>query len=285
MEKILSFIHEIGDRYNRHHITAYSAQMAYFFVLSVFPLTIFIFMIGDRLDILTTMQESELFFTVPYDIRNLLVGFTQQIDVDSSTAVLSFSGLGALYAASRAVLALQRAMNAVYEIDETRPFILTKLWGMLYTFLFVIVIIVTLMLPNFAEDIIAMLPTFTTSGLNLDFINWWQMIRYIILGGVYILLFGSIYSILPNEKIRLRDAYYGAIFAFLASMGENVVFATVVTRVTNYTVLYGSLSVVIVFMLWLYFLGIIIMIGAEINAYVWAKKPKNIIEASDGNVG
>jgi membrane protein len=92
----------------------------------------------------------------------------------------------------------------------------------------------------------------------------------IVLAALYILLFGSIYSLLPNKRIRYRDAYYGAIFALVGTVLENIAFSTIVSRLTNYAVLYGSLSVVIVFMIWLYVLGIIIMIGAEINAMIWA---------------
>ena len=271
-KKIIYLIQNLSDRYNRHHITAYSAQMAYFFMLSIFPLLIFIFMIGDKLNVLTALQNNELFFAIPLEFREFLVDFTDQIQSNGSIAILSFSGLGALYAASRAITALQRAMNAVYEINESRPFIYLKILGMFYTLLFTIVMILTLLLPSFALKFYEMIPEYMAHFFALNMIDWWSMMRYGVIAGINVLLFGSIYTILPNQKMHFKEVYYGAIFAFIASMAENIIFSNVVTKLTNYTMLYGSLSVVIVFMLWLYILGIIIMLGAEINAIIWVNK-------------
>jgi membrane protein len=266
----LLWIQDLRLRYQRHHITAFSAQMAYFFMLSIFPMLIFVLMVGARLDVVISLQQNEIFLNIPKEIQEFLTGFVNQMKYANGNAVLSVAGVGTLYAASRAVIALQRAMNAVYEIEETRSFIETRLTGMLYTFLLTLMIIITLLMPNIGYRAVEWLQAILPIKLDIGLIGLWSLVRMIVLAALYILLFGSIYSLLPNKRIRYRDAYYGAIFALVGTVLENIAFSTIVSRLTNYAVLYGSLSVVIVFMIWLYVLGIIIMIGAEINAMIWA---------------
>jgi membrane protein len=268
----LLWIQDLKRRYQRHNITAFSAQMAYFFMLSIFPMLIFIFMLGARLDVVISLQQNEIFLNIPEEIREFLTGFVGQMQYASGNAVLSVAGIGTLYAASRAVTALQRAMNAVYEIEETRSFIATKLLGMFYTFLLTLVIVMTLLIPNVGYRVFEWLQSFLPFNVDLGLIGLWSLVRMAVLAALYVLLFGSIYSILPNKRIRLRDSYYGAIVALAGTVLENIAFSKIVTKLTNYAVLYGSLSVVIVFMIWLYVLGIIIMIGAEINAMIWARQ-------------
>jgi len=270
--RVGEIIFDLSRRHSEHHTTAYSAQMAYFFMLSIFPMLIFLFMVASRLDMVSQLRDSDLLKTLPEHINNLLLGFIDQMKFTEGNTVLSIAGLGTLYAASRAVTALQRAMNAVYEIKETRHFIKVKLTGMLYTLLFIIMIVLTLLIPNIGYKLLLWIQNNLFVYFNVDLLSFFSWGRNILLLGLYILLFGTIYSKLPNRRIKLKDAYYGAIFALVGTIIENIVFSNIVVKLTDYTVLYGSLSVVIAFMVWLYIWGIIIMTGAEINAMIWERR-------------
>jgi len=224
----------------------------------------------------TLLRESDLLNTLPEHINNLLLGFIDQMKFTDGNTVLSIAWVGTLYAASRAVTALQRAMNAVYEIKETRHFIKVKLMGMFYTLLFIIMIVLTLLIPNIGYKILLWIQSNLFVNFNIDLLSFFSWGRNILLLGLYVLLFGTIYSKIPNKRIKLKDTYYGAIFALIGTILENIVFSNIVVKLTDYTVLYGSLSVVIAFMVWLYIWGIIIMTGAEINAMIWDRRERLI---------
>ena len=104
-------------------------------------------------------------------------------------------------------------------------------------------------------------------AISIEFIRFVALIRNLILAAVYVFIFGSIYMYLPSEKTSIRQTYKGALFAAFGSVVINVIFSTIVVKFTDYSVIYGSLSAIIAFMIWLYALGHIIVLGAEINAY------------------
>jgi membrane protein len=133
-------------------------------------------------------------------------------------------------------------------------------------------IVLTLLIPNIGYKLLLWIQNNLFVYFNVDLLSFFSWGRNILLLGLYILLFGTIYSKLPNRRIKLKDAYYGAIFALVGTIIENIVFSNIVVKLTDYTVLYGSLSVVIAFMVWLYIWGIIIMTGAEINAMIWERR-------------
>jgi len=267
VEKALYYKEQLTKRYNDHHITAYSAQMAYFFVLSIFPLIIFIFSILSKLNLTYQIGGSVLEYILPSDASGIITDFIEHsINVGSSTTTTSVSGLITLYAASRAVNALQRAVNTAYNVTETRGFIKTKLMGMLYTFMFTILIVLTLAIPDMADNILKLLDQYIRFPLDSEMLTSAYFIRNLTLVVLYIIVFGSIYVFLPSKRLTIKEAYRGALVGIVGTLIATFIFSNFVVKATSYSLLYGSLSLVIAFMVWLYFASMIIMAGAEINA-------------------
>lgn len=256
----------IGSRYRAHQLTAFAGQMAYFLMLSFFPLMIFSVSIITRLKIDYSPIVDGAHLILPDNITRLLTQFVQNTASVNNTAVLSAAGLTTLYSASKGISALQRALNASYEVQETRNFLQIRLVGMLYTFLFTIILVLTLLVPDLFERALKALSTFFNVYVDEEFMALLHFLRNLFLMGSFIGVIGSVYAVLPNKKLRLRDIYPGALFAIVGSAVTNFGFATIVVALTDYSVLYGSLSAVIAFMIWLYFLSLILIIGAEINA-------------------
>ncbi len=265
-ERVLYYVEQMSRRYREHHITAFCAQMAYFFVLSIFPLIIFIFTIISKLNLNYADGIYLLQRFLPADISRMITEFVEQSIRIEGNAVLSISGIMTLYSASRAVNALQRALNSSLEIDEKRGFFLSKLYAMFYTFMFTILIVLSLAIPAVSEKFLLLAKEFLDINIDFGWINHIGFFRNLLLLGIYILVFGSIYMFLPSRKMQFKDTYKGALFAIVGTILANTVFSKVVTKLTDYSILYGSLSAVIAFMVWLYIWGIIIIMGAEINA-------------------
>lgn len=267
VKELLGFyLRAIGERNKKHYLTAFSGQMAYFFVLSFFPLLIFVLSIISKLNLNYDFIVEAFMNFLPGNISVLIMDFiSQKLDTGSS-AVLSISGLTMLYSSSRAVGALQRAINAAYEVVENRHFVIVKLMGMFYTLMFTLIIVLSAFVPSLVINVVTSVASFLELSLDQNILSLFQYFRNILLFSMFIIVIVSIYAFLPNKKMHLYDIFPGTFFSVLGFTGTNLIFSKVVVQLTDYSILYGSLSAVIAFMIWVYFLSTIIILGAEINA-------------------
>ncbi len=154
---------EISNRFKNHHITAFSAQMAFFLFLSIFPFTMFLLLLTSRLN----LDIDSFIYNLPTESRSAIINMINNYLLNDSISLISVSGLAALWSSSRGVNALMIAFNIAYGFDETRNFIRLKLTAVFYTLILVISIIVTLALPsigngffNFIDNFIPVSPFF-----------------------------------------------------------------------------------------------------------------------------
>lgn len=275
IKDLLIYVMTILNRSKKHETTAYCGQMAYFFVLSVFPMLILIFSIVSKFDL--NFNSIYLIFedVLPENISALIVEFVEQSITVEGTAVLSLSGILTVYSASRAVAALERAINAAHGFETKRNFFISKFYSMLYTVMFIALIVVSIFIPTLGVKAIEWFNAFFHIEIGLGAIGFIQLLRWLLLPIIYVVVIGSIYTFLPHITLPLKHTYKGAGFAIIGSIATNVVFSKIVVKMTDYSILYGSLSAMIALMVWLYALGTILMFGAEINAYEIEKNQPN----------
>ncbi len=263
--KILAYLDELNKRNISHQLTTFAGQMAFFFVLSFFPMLIFTLSVISKFQINYDFMIDALKTILPYNISILITDFISQSLSIEGSAVLSISGLTMLYASSKAVNALRRAINTSYEVVETRNYFLLKFMAMGYMFLFTLIIVLSLMIPRLAINLVDYLSKIFAFSIDTNVVNMIQYSRNILLILTFIIAIVSIYIFLPNKKMHLKDIYPGALFAVFGLVITNYLFSTVVVTMTDYSILYGSLSAMIAFMVWIYIFAQIIITGAEIN--------------------
>lgn len=272
LKNTIIYVLSIMNRIKKHQLGAFSAQMAYFFTLSIFPMLIFIFSILSTLNLNYGYVATLLSEILPKNISYLIVEFMEQTLGVQGGAVLSFSGILILYSSSRGVNAFQSAINYVYGNENKKNFFLMKLYSMFYTLMFILLIVVSLLIPNLGMRLIAFIENLFSIDFDFSWINTIFILRNILLPIVYVVVIGSAYLFLPSDKLTIKSAYKGAIFAIVCSYAANQIFSNIVIKVTDYSILYGSLSAMIAFMVWLYTQCTILLIGAEINAFEHKKK-------------
>ena len=266
MRKFFKYVNEINNKMKIHQTSAFAGQMAYFFVLSFFPLLIFLLSIVSKLNINYEYIVEGLQSVLPSNISFLITDFISQTITLEGSVVLSVSGLTTLYSASRAVNALQRVVNTSYEVIESRNILFVKLIGMFYTLMFTVIIVLSLIIPTVAKNVAISIANFLSMEVDTEFVYWLEAFRNILLFSCVIIVIVTIYAFLPNKKMHLKDIVPGTLFAITGSFLTNLIFSNLVVKLTDYSILYGSLSAMIAFMVWVYFLSLIIIIGAEINA-------------------
>ena len=262
--KIRYVVKRLRDRYNNHDISAYAALMAFFLTLSLFPFLIILFAVLGQLSLDTNLIITALELFFPPEAHSLVRNFIRQNIILSDFSVLSLSVVGALWASSRGIRALMLSLNMAYEVKETRNYFLVKLIDIIYTILVIVGIAILLTLPNIGREFLNYINQYIT--IDPRFIQLLGVIKLITLPVTIIFIITSLYMLLPNRKQRFKKVIPGTVFTVIGWTILSFLFSIFINYIANFSVIYGSLSTIIILMLWLYFSSIILILGGELNS-------------------
>lgn len=251
-------------------VSSSGAQLAYFFLLSLFPLLLFILTLLPFLNLPQEQVFTMLENILPEQIYTLIEDTIRDVLANRNGGLLSVGIIATLWSASNGINALVKSINRSYGIKETRPFVIARGMSLIFTVLFIVLIIVALLLPVFGRAI----GEFFSSILGFDdsILVIWNYIRLILPTVLIIVVLTLLYWVVPNRPLYLRSAIPGAIFATLAWSVVSFGFSFYVSNFANYSKTYGSIGGIIILMLWLYIIGIILVIGGLINAAMQRRK-------------
>ncbi|WP_234998552.1 YihY/virulence factor BrkB family protein [Salirhabdus sp. Marseille-P4669] len=267
MEKIKLFFYRMYKRFYRDDVTGRSAQLAYFFLLSLFPFIIFLLTLAaflpitvpDVLDVVEHYAPGETMVYIEENVTKLLDNHNGKL--------LSLGLIGTLFAASNGINAFVRVINISYEIEQKRTFITARLISIVLTIAMFLVIIVALLLPVFGKIIGTYV--FSFLGFSDEFVQIWGALRLVISFLIMLIVFLFLFKLAPEKRVKFLEAFPGALFTTVGWQVASLIFAFYVERFGHYATTYGSLGVVIVLMIWLYISAMIIILGGEMNATLY----------------
>lgn len=254
------------------------AQLAYFFLLSLFPLLLFILALFPYLNLPQTQMFSMLENILPKEIYTFIKGIMQDVLASRNSGLLSVGIIATLWSASKGVNALVKSLNKSYGIVETRPFIIARGMSLIFTVLLIILLIIGLLLPVFGQSIGMFLEN--TIGLNKEFLKLFTYIRLILPSLLIVLVLVLLYWIMPNRTITFKNAIPGAIFSAIGWGLVSFGFSFYISHFANYSKTYGSIGGIIILMLWLYIIGIVLIVGGLLNAAMQKRKEQLIAKKS-----
>lgn len=269
MKKSMAFIKELYQRIMESDLFGKAAQLAYFFLLSLFPFMLFLMTLVGYLPIdeQTIIEFIETY--APGEINELINQNITELVNDQNGQLLSIGIIGTLWSASNAINAITNGLNDAHEVDEDRSFIVSRLIAIVLTIAMFFVIIMAFLLPIFGKAIGEYIFSFV--GLSAGFLDVWDTLRWVVSSVVFFIVLLALYMLAPNKRIYFRNALWGALFATISWQLVSLAFSFYVNSVGNYSASYGSLGTVISLMIWFYLTGVIIMIGGIINAIVRKK--------------
>lgn len=245
-------------------VAAYAAQTAYFIMLSFFPFIILLVTLIQY----TSLTPEDLYRAAqvlfPPSMDSFIRGLIDE--VYSRTAVtISLSAIMTAWSAGKGFMGLIQGMNMIYNVEERRNYIVLRLQSALYTVVFVVAIILSLVVLVFGNS------------LNKAAVEYAPILTYVtefilrlkgmVSIGILAVLFMILYRFVPNRKVRLLRQAPGALFSAVCWYVFSIVFSLYVEYSPGLANMYGSLTTIVLVMLWLYFCMYIILIGAEINSY------------------
>ncbi|OEK65638.1 ribonuclease BN [Staphylococcus equorum] len=257
-------------RIGKDDASGLSAQLSYYFMLSLFPMLLFLLSIVPVVGVEQSTIRDMIKEHVPSDYAGQVSSIIGDIMGNASGSILSVGLILALWSASNGMTAIMNSFNVAYDVEDSRNFVISKLFSVLFTLAMIIVLPIALILPTFGEQIGSLL--FGPLGLG-DQIKWiFNLVRVVLPLIIIFIAFMVLYTLAPNVKIKMKSVIPGAIFATIVFLGGSFLFGIYISNFANYSKTYGSIAGIIILMLWLYITGFIIIIGAEINAIIHQRK-------------
>ena len=247
-------------------IPVYASHACYFIVLSVFPTLVLLIGLlrytGIQVSALTEFLEGIIPQALLPAAERLIVSTYRS----TSGTVISLSALTALWSASRGIYGLLTGLNAIYDVSEDRGYWYTRGVSVLYTFLFLLVLLLTLVLHVFGSSLLQWIPAGREGYLQV----LWEAVnlRFFVLLILQTLLFTAVFTVLPNRSNKIVDSLPGALFASIGWLVFSDLYSLYVEYFPNYANIYGSVYAVALSMLWLYSCVSIVFYGGVLNRFL-----------------
>jgi membrane protein len=249
----------------RHHTLQMAAALAYYFVLSLFPALILLSAAVAYLPVpdLFNQALALLALFLPADAMGLVRRVLADVVSPNRGTFLSLGILGTLWAASGGFAATIEALNIAYDVRDDRPFWKTWPLAMGLAFLTETLLLVALSVmvvgPRFGGWLAGRVHL---SGL---FVLLWPWIHWTVAVGCTIVAIEALYFLAPNVKQRFRATLPGAVVAVSCWIGLSYLLGTYFRHFGNFNKTYGTLGAAIALMVWLYWTGFAMLVGAELN--------------------
>jgi membrane protein len=250
----------------RNHTTQMAAALSYYFVLSLFPALIFLSAVVAYLPVPDLFGQALGLMArfIPPDSMGLVRRILADVVTPNRGAFLSFGILGTLWAASSGFSAAIEALNVAYDVQDDRPFWKTRplAVGLALTIggLLLLTLAVMIVGPRFGE--------WLASRVHLSnvFVFLWPFIHWSIAIAFTILAVEALYYLAPNVKQRFLATLPGAMLAVGCWIALSYLLGFYFRHFANFNKTYGTLGAGIALMVWLYWTGFAILVGAELNS-------------------
>lgn len=248
------------------HIPVYAANACYFIVLAVFPALLLLLGLLQY----TPLEVERLGEMLQGILPEVLLAPAEELILitydNTSGAALGLSAVTALWSASRGIYGLLTGLNAIYGVQEDRGYVRTRLISVVYTFAFLVVLLLTLGLHVFSAGLLRLLQSLSSPflGFLLSLVDLRFFLLLFIQTGIFTLMF----MVLPNRPNRFWDSLPGALLASLGWLIFSDLYSIYVERFAGLTSVYGSVYAVALAMLWLYCCVSIMFYGGALNRYL-----------------
>jgi membrane protein len=251
------------------NLTDWAAALTYYGVMSLFPmLVVLVALLGlvGQQSTITTMIDS-LRSAGLKDVANTVSGPLNEVvrNKGGAGALLGFGLLGSLWSASGYIGAFMRAMNAVYEVKEGRPF-----WK-LRPLQIAITLVGVLLLSLVAVAVVVSGPVAkavgSAFGLGDTAVTVWGVVKWPVMLVVVMAMIAGLYYLTPNvRQPKLRWVSPGAVVAVVAWVAASAGFGLYVSHFSSYGKTYGALGGVIIFLVWMWISNLALLFGAELDS-------------------
>lgn len=263
MYKVYNTVKDFFTSLNKHHISEYTAQCAYYTILSFIPFLILIVTLVQYTGISQESLLSIIKDIIPETMSDAAFSILQEV-YSKSVGTISISAIFVLWSAMKGFYALSKGLHSIYETDKDYSYLRIRLKSFITTILLAASIILVLIVSVFGDTILE----FTQLKFNIS--EQIENILHISKIGIFVLIFIVIlfmYRFIPGHKQGFKKQLPGAIVATLGWYVISLFFSIYLDTFKGFSVMYGSLTTIVLAMMWVYFCMYSILIGAEVNNF------------------
>lgn len=269
-EKLCLIMRDFSTQMKKQNISAYAASTAFFLFLSLVPMLAVICMVIPYTPLTEENMLTAVADIVPATVAPLAESLISDV-YEASAGALSVAVIAMIWSAGKGVMALMRGLNAVNGVQEKRNYLAVRGISSFYTVIMLVAVIISLFIMVFGNKLVDV-ALYKVPQLHIIW-EFFMNFRFLASWVVLTLLFAAIYTYVPDKKLHFREQLTGAGFAAVVWSIFSWGFSIYVSYTASFTI-YGSLAIIIIVMLWMYFCMYIILIGAYLNRYF---RPINIV--------
>ena len=261
---IKKFVKEMYYRLMYDEISLLSANLSYYFILSLFPMLIVALALTPYFKIDQQFLLEKIQNFAPGDLGDYLFDMISEVLNNKNNTIITVGIVFTLWSASSGIYGIIIAFNNAFRVRDGRIWIVTKLISVVITALFLLGMFVVLALVVFGKQLTYLL--FHKFNLDEGFYNLWSVLNYSFPILFIFIVFVFLYIMGPNLKLKAISILPGAIFSTISWTLVSRLFGYYIDHFSSYIKTYGTIGAFMAFIIWLYITGYILIIGAEINA-------------------
>ncbi|MFV0497949.1 MAG: YihY/virulence factor BrkB family protein [Candidatus Fimivivens sp.] len=247
----------------------FAASSAFYLFLSLVPLVVLFLGLIPFTSLTQGMILQPLLNYAPAQFQQLIHLIVAEV-YNSSLSVISLSLITELWSSSRFFACLARSIGEIYEGYQEQGFIRLRLHGILYTVLLILFVVLDVLIVVFGEYLLHLISSYTSYDIGL----WETLLN---MRGLFFIVYLTFYNAmlftsLPRGNLKFRQQLPGALFSAVAWFAFSKMYAFCID-VFHFFGIYGSLTIIIISLLWLYYSMYILYLGAYLNAFLHRYKP------------
>lgn len=262
--KPIRFIADIVYLYFQKHVSRAAAGLAYFLILTFFPILICITAFASMVNVQLSDLLYDLSHLLPESVYGVFQDYLGYLDNNLSTAMLFTGSTLAIFFAASAIRGITAVMHELYGGPRAGPVIRIAA-SLLFALLLLVTVylsMIVMLTGGWFFHLVGNALGLSDLALRLGFLQWAKYL--VLLCPVFLFVFLLYRFAAPLQPPR-PPVIPGALLASAALAIASAVFSLVVSHSTRYSLIYGSLASVIVMLVWFYLCGNILILGNVVN--------------------
>ena len=257
-EKINKVFEKMGD----DHVSEFSAQSSYYMILAFVPFLILLLSLIQFTGIEAQTVYNIISYVIPSTMKDMVLGIVQEV-YSKSYGTISISIIFTLWSAGKGLYALIKGLDSIYEIKEGK-YLYLKAKSILNTIIFLVLIVIGLTLSMFGNTILEIFKERLqiTSGVISNILTQMAIITFTFF------MFLGIYKFIPRHKVSFKSQIPGAIIGAIGLYIVSFIFSIYLDIFKGFSIMYGSLTTLMLIMMWTYTCIYTLFLGAEINKII-----------------
>jgi membrane protein len=259
-----SFFRRLREKIDADDVLGNAAQVAFYFSFALFPLLLFLmtllgYIMQDKQDLQNQLYQM-LAEVMPGSAFDLVKKTLDEVTAHASSGKLAIGVITTLWSASAGVDNMRGTLNEVYDLKETRSWIMAKLTSLLLTLAIGVLILIAIGFVSYGTPYISNVLSLRSPALT-------EAAEWIVILILLLLAFALVYNFAPNHSpIQWKWITPGAVVGVVLWLLLTAAFRVYLHYFDSYAATYGSLGAMIILMLWLYLTALVILLGGVINA-------------------